>query len=138
MKTPVTVFWSSVFAIVAISQHAIALPTYEMDDDSAHGMRIAGNDEFTVWASNAYERILISLAPYQTTIGCALAYQMHNLYVYSLDIIQNKDHNSPSKFYRIILVAEMMTNQDVYLIEIQLDSSDKDCGNISNKQVYTY
>lgn len=103
---------------------------YDLDDDSAHGIRIAGNGEFTVWASNAYQRYALSFHPYNNSATCILKYPYTDLYIYSLDIVTERYNvHSSSSFYRFIQVAENMSNQDVYFLMTIFNRSDGNCGN---------
>lgn len=103
---------------------------YDLDDDSAHGIRIAGNDEFIVWASNTYQRCVISVAPHDVSSIASLSYQLPNLYIYSLDIVterQNVRSTSPS--YRFIQVGEDMSTHDVYFLMTVFNRTQEEDGN---------
>lgn len=130
MRARITVLCSNVFAILVISKIVISLPTYEFDDDSAHGIRIAGNGEFTVWASNAYQRYALSFHPYNNSATCILKYPYTDLYIYSLDIVterQNVRSTSPS--YRFIQVGEDMSTHDVYFLMTVFNRTQEEDGN---------
>ncbi|CAF3372252.1 unnamed protein product [Rotaria socialis] len=89
-----------------------------MDDDSAHGVRFSGNDQFTIVAINAYEKFLIAFSPYENSKVCGFSYPWEDLYIYSLAVIENRDNFTSSELYEFILVAEDMETQHVHCIQM--------------------
>ncbi|CAF1612156.1 unnamed protein product, partial [Rotaria magnacalcarata] len=98
-----------------------------MDDDSAHGVRFSGNDQFTIVAINAYEKFLISFSPYENSEVCGFSYPWEDLYIYSLAVIENHDNFTSSELYEFILVAEDMETQDVHCIQMFYKKLNPNC-----------
>lgn len=122
-------------------QIVMTWPTYEMDDDGAHGVRIAGNDQFTICASNAYRRYVITFAPYNDLDTCVISYLMPSSYVYSLDVLNEKHTENSSTLYKFIQVDEDMVSQNIYFLrmEISVSESSSSCGNITeNNSINSY
>src|SRR5579862_4463586 len=122
MRLMFIIFWSFV-TLFMMSQHVSCIVNYEMNDDSAHGVRFAGNDQFTVLAINSYKRLIMTFSPYKFSRQCYIEYPMKNFYVYSLDVILNNNNITSPELYRFLLVGEEMTMNNVHLLYYHLNGS---------------
>jgi hypothetical protein len=107
--------------LLVMAQLALSVPTYETNDDSAHGIRFSANDQFMVWAFNNVKMFRIFFPPYESTEECSLSYNHDHLYIYSLATIINNDNTTSSNEYSFVYVAEETTTQDVYFVYYTLN-----------------
>ncbi|UJR29531.1 hypothetical protein I4U23_010748 [Adineta vaga] len=80
--------------------------SYEMDDNSAHGVRCSGNDQFIVVAFNSFQCFMLYFYNNKSSIQMRIDYPYTNIYVYSLDIISTADNESFPKTYIFAYICE--------------------------------
>lgn len=87
-----------------------------MNDNSVHGVRFSGNDQFTIAAINSFQLLVIRFYPYVQGISSIIRYPFSNFYVYSLNVFSDNNSVSYPKRYRFLYVGEDMKTQDVVLV----------------------
>ncbi len=114
MKFPLTSIWS-IPALLVLSQPLLCFVFREKSDDTAHGVRLSGNDQFTVFAMNIAELIVLAFYPYKPLDQCSISYPRKNIYVYSLAALSNKNKTMAPELLKFVQIAEDLTTEDVYL-----------------------
>jgi hypothetical protein len=122
MKASFTIFWGA-STLIVMSKLVWSLPIYEMDDDTAHGVRLSINDQFSVMAFNGMESFVMSFPPYEPDESCISQYPHKNFYVYSLAATSNNDNITSFELYKFFLVGEYTNTQDVYIMSITINRS---------------
>jgi hypothetical protein len=122
MKSSFAIFWGA-STLLVMSQLVWSLPTYEIDDNSAHGVRFSANDQFSVIALNNIEYFVMSFPPYEFDEPCVFEYISQNFYVYSLAATSNNDNITSFELYKFFLVGEYTNTQDVYIMSITINRS---------------
>ncbi|CAF2177902.1 unnamed protein product [Rotaria magnacalcarata] len=87
--------------------------SYEWLDDSAHGVRFSGNDQYATMATNNFKVYEVAAMPCEKPIQCIGRYLDTNQYVYSLATVFNLDDRDLNQTYKIVQAAEDLQTADV-------------------------
>lgn len=98
------------YALLILSIVSLVRSDYELKDDSAHGVRIASNDQLTVFARNIDGGYVVLYSMGGQLYNCTMAYPDPDYYVYSLDVMRNKNETNLTNTYTFVQVAENKTN----------------------------
>ncbi len=98
----------------------------ELFDDTARGVRLSANQQFTVFALNLAERLILAYQPYRPHDQCFIPYPLKNIFVYSLAVLSNTDQNNNSHLFKFVQVAEDITTENVILSIFTVNKSN--CG----------
>lgn len=119
MKLSFTNLWT----LIILSQPILCSVQYDKSDNSAHGIRFAGNDRFVIFSINSFKLFGLRFYPFGPSDECMITYPMKNLYVYSLTTMPNNDNTTVHKFLQ---VAEDVNTQNVILTIFTINQSN--CG----------
>jgi len=122
MKASFAIFWGA-STLLVMSQLVWSLPIYETDDNTAHGVRLSINDQFSVMAFNSIEYFEMDFPPYESNKSCTFGYIHKNFYVYSLAATSNNDNITSFELYKFFLIGEYTNTQDVYIMSITINRS---------------
>lgn len=101
---------------------------YEINDDSAHGIRLSGNEHFVIFALNRFRLYGIFPAPYDDSLECTVFYFDTALYVFSLATVSDYNNLNSTELYTFVQVAENMETSDVFFSVVQVNKSE--CGKL--------
>ena len=92
---------------------------YDTIDDNAHGVRIAGNDQFIIFAINIYDGFSLAYSPFSPRNRCSYANTSRDFYVYSVDAV----YSSNNQTVTFVQIAEQTSTQNVYFTIVTIDTS---------------
>ena len=98
------------YTVLVLSIAPLARSDYELNDDSAHGVRIASNDQLTIFARNVDGGYVVLYSMGGSLYNCTMPYPDPDHYVYSLDVMRNKNDTNASNTFKFVQVAENKTN----------------------------
>ncbi|CAF4149831.1 unnamed protein product, partial [Adineta steineri] len=105
---------SYIFILLLILKPIVCVIVYDTSDDNAHGVRIAGNDQFIVYGMNLAMGFDITFAPFVPLTDCVYVNQSRDFYIYSLDVVFNNDNNTSDQLFTFVQISEQMSTQNVY------------------------
>ncbi|CAF3735698.1 unnamed protein product [Adineta steineri] len=105
---------SYIFIFLLILKPIVCVIVYDTSDDNAHGVRIAGNDQFIVYGMNLAMGFDITFAPFVPLTDCVYVNQSRDFYIYSLDVVFNNDNNTSDQLFTFVQISEQMSTQNVY------------------------
>jgi hypothetical protein len=123
----------SLSTLLLLSQPLLCFIFREKSDDSARGVRLSGNDQFTVFAMNVVRRIMLAFYPYKPSDQFFIPYPLENIYVYSLAALSNNDKTMAPELLKFIQVSEDTITENVYLTLFTINKSN---GGMSQKLSY--
>jgi len=111
------------YVILLFITQASVLSCYEIYDDSARGLRVASNNQVTVYARNVETTILVYFDFNGYPINC-VDYP-DNFFVYSLDVIKNQVETEPPDNFTFVCVWGMSNNATIVLsvVKVNVDSN---------------
>ncbi|CAF1018086.1 unnamed protein product, partial [Adineta ricciae] len=92
---------------------------YDTSDDNAHGLRIAGNDQFIIFAINLNSGFSLAHSPFTPTDRCSYSNTSRDFYVYSVDIVYSSNNHTAT----FVQIAEQTSTQNVYFSIVTIDTS---------------
>ncbi|CAF1453698.1 unnamed protein product [Adineta ricciae] len=98
---------------------------YDTNDDNAHGVRIAGNDQFIIFAINLNSGFSLAYSPFTPKERCSYSNASRDLYVYSVDVVYSSNNRSVT----FVQIAEQTSTQNVYFSIVTIDTSS--CNNMT-------
>lgn len=93
---------------------------YKVNDDTARGLRISFNNNFSIAAFNGFHRYILRFPSERFNIECAIYYRYQDFYVYSLAALTMK---SESTNFSFIQIGENTTSHNVILSVVTSDIS---------------
>ncbi|CAF3974682.1 unnamed protein product [Adineta steineri] len=120
-----------IFILLLILKPIVCVIIYDTTDDNAHGVRIAGNDQFIVYGINLAMGFDINFAPFVPLTDCVYVNTSRDFYVYSLDVVFNNDNNTSDQLFTFVQISEQMSTQNVYFSIITVNKSLCINGNMS-------
>ncbi|CAF4148627.1 unnamed protein product, partial [Adineta steineri] len=105
---------SYIFILLLILKPIVCVIVYDTSDDNAHGVRIAGNDQFIVYGMNLAMGFDITFGPFVPLTDCVYVNQSRDFYIYSLDVVFNNDNNTSDQLFTFVQISEQMSTQNVY------------------------
>jgi len=79
---------------------------HDLSDDGAHGVRISGNEQFTVFARNSEKYYSMTYGTYK---NCEITYLDSSYYVYSLAVVKPSGSINQDSTFKFIQISERMT-----------------------------
>lgn len=83
---------------------------YEANDDTAHGLRISLNKNFTIAAFNGFHKYILRFISQSSDKECEINYLYKDFFVYSLTALKMK---SDSTIFSFLQVGENTTSNEV-------------------------
>lgn len=115
----------STLILLGISSRVWSLPFYDIQDNSVHGVRFSGNDQFMVMAFNSFEYYTVQFFSNKQN-RCKYPYYSTNLYVYSLAVMPYTKITDSLELFEFVEVSEDMRTQNIQLSVMSFKGSD--CG----------
>ncbi|UJR10989.1 hypothetical protein I4U23_015173 [Adineta vaga] len=129
--------WWNIIRLLIISQCIFCEKLYDKDNDSAHGIRFPGNDQFLIFANNLFAILRITFQPFgKLSHDCSVVYPIQDSFVYSL-IALSTTHTSTAtnKLHKFVQVAENMNNQSVLLSVLVINEANCEIHALNNFSV---
>ncbi|CAF3763515.1 unnamed protein product, partial [Adineta steineri] len=121
-----------IFILLLILKPIACVIIYDTTDDNAHGVRIAGNDQFIVYGMNLVMGFHINFAPFVPFPNCVYVNTSRDFYVYSLDVVFNNDNDTSDQLFTFVQISEQMSTQNIYFSIVTVNKSLCINGNMSS------
>ena len=92
---------------------------YDTSDDNAHGVRIAGNDQFIIFVINLNSGFSLTYPPFTAKERCSYSNTKRDFYVYSVDAVYSSNNHTVT----FVQIAEQTSTQNVYFSIVTIDTS---------------
>ena len=108
--------WSFIGVRLLFVSSVVMSMEHDLSDDGAHGVRISGNDVFTVFARNSELTYELTFARYNY---CEVPYRNdYNYFVYSLAVLTDERTLTNPPNFTFVQVAETMTPERQVILSI--------------------